>query len=130
MAHPVDPQLVHGLPDVFGGGVLSRVGGRAQAAEARTSASTSLASGKVDRSKFTEHLNTYFDATVVGDYHSSLARLGTPTSFEVLCGPRLRGGFVNRNFTIHYAGKPNLKLVTYAEPGATGRFEQYMIMPE
>jgi len=89
-----------------------------------------LASGKVDRSKFTDHLNTYFDSTVLGDYHSSLAQLGTPTSFEVLRGPRFRGGFVNRNFTIHYAGRPNLKLITYAEPGANGRFEQYMIMPE
>lgn len=89
-----------------------------------------LAGGKPDRSKFTEHLNQYFDATVLGDYHSSLARLGKPTSFEVLRSPRLRGGFVNRNFTIHYAGKPSLRLVTYAEPGANGRFEQFMIMPE
>ena len=35
-----------------------------------------LASGTVDRSKFTSNLNGYFDATVLGDYRSSLAPLG------------------------------------------------------
>jgi hypothetical protein len=44
--------------------------------------------------------------------------------------PRLRGGFVNRNYTIHYAGHPDLTLVTYAEPGANGRWEQFLVMPE
>jgi CubicO group peptidase (beta-lactamase class C family) len=90
---------------------------------------TSLVKGTLDRSKFTEHLNDYFDPTVLGDYRSSLAPLGQPTSFELLRGPRLRGGFVNRNYKLHYAGK-TLNLITYAEPGANGRFEQYMIMPE
>jgi hypothetical protein len=44
--------------------------------------------------------------------------------------PRLRGGFVNRNYTIHYSRGKDLSLVTYAEPGANGRWEQFMIMPE
>ena len=43
--------------------------------------------------------------------------------------PRLRGGFVNRNYTFHYPGGKDLTLVTYAEPGANGRWEQFMIMP-
>jgi len=42
----------------------------------------------------------------------------------------LTTGFVNRNFTIHYAGHPDLVLVTYAEPGANGRWEQFLVMPE
>jgi D-alanyl-D-alanine carboxypeptidase len=88
-----------------------------------------LAGGQIDRSKFTANLNGYFDATVVGDYHSSLAPLGAPASIESQGPPRLRGGFVNRNFAIHYPGK-TLTLITYAEPGANGRWEQYMIMPE
>jgi hypothetical protein len=88
-----------------------------------------LAGGRADRSKFTLNLNTYFDATVLGDYAKSLAPLGPPASIEPTGKPRLRGGFVNRNFSIHYPGK-TLTLITYAEPGATGRFEQYMIMPE
>jgi len=75
-------------------------------------------------------LNFYFDPTVLGDYRSSLAPLGAPTSIEMLGQPRLRGGFVNRNYTIHYAGGKKLTLVTYAEPGSTGRWEQFIIMPE
>ena len=89
-----------------------------------------LVAGKVDRSKFTSNLNYYFDATTLGDYRSSLAPLGAPSSIESLGPPRLRGGFVNRNFTIHYPGDKKLTLVTYAEPGANGRWEQFMIMPE
>jgi CubicO group peptidase (beta-lactamase class C family) len=89
-----------------------------------------LVGGTVDRAKFTANLNYYFNPTTLGDYRSSLAPLGKPTSFEMRGKPRLRGGFVNRNFTIHYAGHPDLTLVTYAEPGTNGRWEQFMIMPE
>ena len=88
-----------------------------------------LVAGNVDRAKFTPNLNGYFDTTVLGDYRSSLAPLGPPQSIAIERPPRLRGGFVNRNFSIHYPGK-TLTLITYAEPGANGRFEQYMIMPE
>lgn len=89
-----------------------------------------IASGQLDRRKFTDNLNYYFKTTTLGDYRTSLAPLGDPVSFESLGPPRLRGGFVNRNFTIHYSGKKDLTLVTYAEPGANGRWEQFMIMPE
>ena len=45
------------------------------------------------------------------------------------CGPRKRqGGFVNRNYGISYAGQ-RLVAITYAEPGAQGRFEQFIVMP-
>ena len=87
-----------------------------------------LAIGNIDRSKFTKNLNEYFDATVLRDYRKSLAPLGKPT-IKALGTPKLRGGFVNRNFSISYPTK-KLTLVTYAEPGAHGRFEQYLIMPE
>ena len=98
-------------------------------AEART-IYDALVGGTIDRSKFTQNLNYYFDQTVLGDFKSSLGWLGAPTSIEPGGPPRLRGGFVNRNFTIHYAGHPDLTLVTYAEPGASGRWEQFLIMPE
>ncbi|HYX47865.1 MAG TPA: serine hydrolase domain-containing protein, partial [Sphingomicrobium sp.] len=89
-----------------------------------------LANGQVDRSKFTNNLNYYFDQSTLGDYRTSLGPLGAPQSITANGPPRLRGGFVNRNFTIHYSGEKALTLVTYAEPGANGRWEQFMIMPE
>ena len=89
-----------------------------------------LVSGNVDRTRFSKNLNEYIDPTVLGDYRSTLAPLGAPTSITINRPPRLRGGFVNRNYTLHYANGRDLTLVTYAEPGPSGRFEQYMIMPE
>src|SRR4051794_7747546 len=89
-----------------------------------------LASGQVDRSQFTPNLNYYFDPTTLSDYRSSLARLGAPATITINRSPRLRGGFVNRNYTVSYAGGKKLSLVTYAEAGARGRWEQFMIMPE
>ena len=88
-----------------------------------------LVRGEPDRTKLTANLNGYLNATVLGDYRSSLAPLGQPTAISLNRPPRLRGGFVNRNYTLHYANK-TLSLVTYAEPGPNGRFEQFMIMPE
>ncbi len=89
----------------------------------------SLVGGTLDRSKFTENLNYYFDSTTSGDYRTSLAPLGTPT-ITMLREPRLRGGFVNRNYRLHYPDGRELLLITYAEQGASGRWEQYIIMPE
>jgi CubicO group peptidase (beta-lactamase class C family) len=88
-----------------------------------------VAGGKPDRSKLTPNLNYYFNPTTVADYKGSLAPLGKP-KIEMRRAPRLRGGFVNRNYTLHYAGGKDLTLVTYAEPGDHGRWEQFMIMPE
>ncbi|MBV9527146.1 serine hydrolase domain-containing protein, partial [Sphingomonas sp.] len=88
-----------------------------------------LVGGTVDRAKLTSNLNYYFDPTRLADYRSSLAALGQPKISET-GSPRLRGGFVNRNYTLHYADGKDLVLVTYAEPGAAGRWEQFMIMPQ
>jgi CubicO group peptidase (beta-lactamase class C family) len=89
-----------------------------------------LAGGSIDRSKFTQNLNFYFDPTTLADYHGSLKPLGAPSSITINRSPRLRGGFVNRNYTINYSNGKKLTLVTYAEPGSNGRWEQFMIMPE
>ncbi|HVU30609.1 MAG TPA: serine hydrolase domain-containing protein [Sphingomicrobium sp.] len=89
-----------------------------------------LAAGRADRSKFTANLNYYFDQTTLGDYRSSLSELGAPASITINRAPRLRGGFVNRNYTITYPSGKKLTLVTYAEAGASGKWEQFLIMPE
>ena len=87
-----------------------------------------LAAGKIDRGLLTAHASSYFDEIVRGDYRSSLGPLGVPTKVELLGKPRLRGGFVNRNYRIEAGGK-TLTAITYAEPGATGRWEQFLVMP-
>lgn len=87
-----------------------------------------LRGGTLDRAMLTEDANYYFDATALGDYRTSLGKLGEPTAFRPLGKPRLRGGFVNRNYAIDYADQ-HLIAVTYAEPGAAGRFEQFIVMP-
>lgn len=89
----------------------------------------SIVNGHPDRAKFTPDWNYYFTPQVAGDYRGSLASLGEP-KITINRPPRLRGGFVNRNYTLHYANGRDLTLVTYAEPGANGRWEQFMIMPE
>ncbi|MBC9031929.1 beta-lactamase family protein [Sphingomonas sp. JC676] len=87
-----------------------------------------LRTGTLDRSLLTEDASYYFDATATGDYRDSLAALGDPVSFAPLGKARLRGGFVNRNYAIQYKDR-RLVAVTYAEDGADGKFEQFIVMP-
>lgn len=87
-----------------------------------------LQKGNLDRSLLTEDANYYFDATAIGDYRDSLGPLGEPQSITPLGKARLRGGFVNRNYAVQYAGK-RLVIITYAEAGAAGKFEQFIVMP-
>jgi CubicO group peptidase (beta-lactamase class C family) len=87
-----------------------------------------LRTGTLDRSLLTDDANYYFDATAIGDYRDSLGPLGEPQSITPLGGARLRGGFVNRNYAIQYPGK-KLLVITYAEAGADGKFEQFIVMP-
>jgi CubicO group peptidase (beta-lactamase class C family) len=87
-----------------------------------------LRSGTLDRSLLTVDANYYFDAVATADYRDSLGPLGEPTGFALLGEPRLRGGFVNRNYAIRY-GDRRLLAITYAEPGDNGRFEQFIVMP-
>jgi len=88
-----------------------------------------LRTGSVDRATMTDDSNYYFNATVLGDYRDSLGPLGDPASFKLSRPARLRGGFVNRNYSVVYADGRKLNVVTYAEPGDTGRYEQFIVMP-
>lgn len=87
-----------------------------------------LQRGELDRSRLTENANYYFTPETLADYRDSLAPLGKPTRFEPIGGPRLRGGFVNRNYRITYPDR-SLVLITYAEPGREGKIEQFIIGP-
>jgi CubicO group peptidase (beta-lactamase class C family) len=87
-----------------------------------------LRAGRIDRKLLTANANYYFTDIVLNDYRASLTPLGEPTSFVMNGKPRLRGGFVNRNFTLTFPDR-KLLIVTYAEPGKGGRWEQFLVMP-
>ncbi len=90
---------------------------------------TSITAGKLDPAALTVNLQYYFNNETIGDYHDTLVKLGPPTAVEALRTPRLRGGFVNRNFRVKW-GETAMRLITYAEPGEHGRWEQFILMPE
>lgn len=87
-----------------------------------------LRAGKLDRATMTADSNYYFTPTALADYRTSLGALGEPTGFNLARPARLRGGFINRVYKVTYPGR-TLTVVTYAEPGATGRYEQFLVMP-
>ncbi len=88
-----------------------------------------LRGGTLDRSLLTEDARYYFTPQATEDYHTSLTALGDPVSFIALGKARLRGGFVNRNYAITYADGRKLVAITYAEAGAEGKFEQFLVQP-
>ena len=88
-----------------------------------------LVAGKLERRRITPNLGDYFDATTLGDYRSSLAPLGPATSIVQLGQPQLRGGFVRRRYRVTAGGQP-LNISTFAEPGANGRWEQFIVTPD
>jgi len=85
-----------------------------------------LASGRFVPAHFTANARAYFSAQARQDFRVSLSRLGACTGFAPIRPPRLRGGFVNRNFAVTCHGK-SLTVVTYAEPGPHGRWEQVLV---
>ena len=87
-----------------------------------------LTAGTLNKARFTENAQYYFSPETLGDYRATLAKLGPPLKVEPTRSPRLRGGFVNRNFKISWKDQ-TLTLISYAEPGATGRWEQFILMP-
>lgn len=87
-----------------------------------------LRNGMPDSGRLTENARFYFTPTALADYRASLQPLGEPTSFTQAGPARLRGGFVARRFRVTYPGRA-LTIATFAEPGADGRWEQFMVSP-
>lgn len=94
-----------------------------EALEQAKSIFTGLQHGRIDRSLFTADANSYFDATALHDYQTSLAPLGKPQSFKVRSA-RKRGGMQMRGYTVTFA-KTTLSVSTYVMPD--GRIEQYIV---
>ncbi|MFM9828110.1 MAG: serine hydrolase domain-containing protein [Sphingomonas sp.] len=87
-----------------------------------------LRAGTLDRAVLTDDMNFYFTPVALGDYKSSLSALGEPQTFEAQGRPRLRGGFVNRNYRVNYGDK-RLQIITYSEMGENPRYEQFLVQP-
>ena len=82
-----------------------------------------LQKGRVDRSLFTADANSYFDATAMHDYQTSLAPLGKPRSFTIRAA-RKRGGMQMRGYSVTFP-KVKLDITTYTMPD--GKLEQYIV---
>lgn len=86
-----------------------------------------LQQGKIDRSLFTENCNAYLGAQALGDFESSLAPLGAPSSFTQ-SAEELRGGMTFRSFSVEFAkSPPKVRVTTYTMPD--GKLEQYLVIP-
>lgn len=108
--------------------VQAKIDEPARTADARATL-TALVGGKYAPARFTDNARYYFTREVLADYRASLAPLGPLRGITALRPPRLRGGFVNRVFRLNFA-KKSLVLSTYAEPGAAGRWEQFLVTPD
>lgn len=118
------------LTDAIGAIVLPKAeqaqtgeSGRLEDARAELAA---LTAGRFVAARFTPDAQSYFSPQAVTDFHQSLSALGPCRAFAAKNKPRLRGGFVNRNFTVT-CGKQDLTVITYAERGDHGRWEQFLI---
>lgn len=87
-----------------------------------------LRNGTLDRDLLTANAAYYFTPQVLADYKSSLSALGEPTGFELAGPKRLRGGFVQRRYTVTYP-KRKLSIGTFAEPDGRQRYEQFLVSP-
>ena len=83
----------------------------------------SLQIGKLDRSKLTVDLSTYFNSRLLAEYKSSLGPLGAPVSF-VLHDQEEADGLTTRFYDI-VAGRKKLRLLEQTEPD--GRVESFQI---
>jgi hypothetical protein len=98
-------------------------------AHAEQRARTTLAAlqtGRIDPARFTDNAKFYFDRTALGDYASSLRRLGAIRSLHQTATYD-RGGMTYRGFAVEFANGTTVNLSTFTEPD--GRYEQFLVEP-
>jgi CubicO group peptidase (beta-lactamase class C family) len=83
-----------------------------------------LQMGKINRDLFTSDCNFYFSQQTIGDFSSSLAKLGDAKSV-MLRGRQLRGGMTFRAFDVGFADGKTLVLTTYTT--VDGKIEQFLL---
>lgn len=121
-------RIARGIVDVMHPRTVAQLAGDDQALAAFRAVYEGLRGGRIERARFTDNANYFFTEEVLRDYQASLAPLGAPQAFAQSGPARLRGGFVNRNYTLTFPGR-ELEIVTYAEPAPGGRIEQFLVMP-
>lgn len=129
MASPAADAIAHALtPLVLGVPTTNSAAGDAKRSEAQAmKVFTGLQRGKIDRSKFTDWCNAYFDKQAIEDYKNSLGPLGKPASIR-LVDKSLRGGMTFRSFRVYFpSGKNTLTITTFTEPN--GLIEQFLVLP-
>ncbi|MGH8125593.1 MAG: serine hydrolase domain-containing protein [Rhodanobacteraceae bacterium] len=82
-----------------------------------------LQRGRIDRNLFSADGNSYFNATALHDYRTSLAPLGKPGAFT-LRGSHERGGMQMHGYLVTFPGT-QLAITTYTLPD--GKLEQYIV---
>jgi CubicO group peptidase (beta-lactamase class C family) len=85
-----------------------------------------LQKGTIDRSRFTENANFYFNETALKDFADSLSPYGAPQSFNQT-GQSLRGGMTLRVYIARFANGKVLRIWTFELPD--GKLEQYQVSP-
>jgi CubicO group peptidase (beta-lactamase class C family) len=98
-------------------------------ARAEQLARTTLAGlqhGAIDPTRFTDNAKFYFDRTALGDYASSLGKLGTIRSIHQTASFD-RGGMTYRGFAVEFANGTSVNLSTFTVPD--GRYEQFLVEP-
>lgn len=88
-----------------------------------------LRQGRADPAQLTGHLRAFFTPQALGDYRDSLGPLGEPATLTLARPSALRGGFVQRVYVLTYPDGRRLMIGTFAEPGAHGRWEQFLVTP-
>jgi D-alanyl-D-alanine carboxypeptidase len=84
-----------------------------------------LQHGTIDRSLLTDDASAYFSAQALTDFQTTLAPLGSPTSF-VQTAQHERGGMLERIYRVTFNGRA-LRVWTYEMPD--GKLEQYQLTP-
>ena len=85
-----------------------------------------LQRGEVNRTLFTENANSYFTATSLDDFKTSLTALGPVKSITRL-SEALRGGMTHRSYRAQFETKTAM-LNIYMMPD--GRYEQFLVMEQ
>ena len=98
-------------------------------ARAEQLARTTLAGlqhGTIDPAHFTDNARFYFNRTALGDYASSLGKLGAIRSLHQTANFD-RGGMTYRGFAVEFANGTTVNLSTFTVPD--GRYEQFLVEP-